>query len=323
MELETQLGFELNKPDLGQWRSGNTGVEGVWHFDSSQPGRAVLISSLIHGNELCGAWAVKGLLESGLRPQQGSLTLMFCNLDAFDRFDQADNNASRFADEDMNRQWSADRLADPSTLERRRIAVLRPFIERADWVLDIHSMSQPCAPLMLTGIHERNIEFALELKSPEHLVVDAGHKDGARMRDYAKFGVSDELSPNTRSLLIECGYHGDNSSVDVAKDACLRFLKRSQLFDEAVLANCLRGWGQPEPSQQTVLDVSGPVVAKSGEFKFIDGVFGLQEFPKAGTVIGDNDREAVLTPYDQCVLIMPSLRPATPGVTMVRFARKR
>ena len=83
----TALSFTLPAPDLSAWRAGNTGTPGVWHFDSGVPGRHVMISALVHGNELCGAWALKGLLEAALRPQKGRLTLAFCNLDAFDRFD--------------------------------------------------------------------------------------------------------------------------------------------------------------------------------------------------------------------------------------------
>ena len=31
----------------------------VWHFDSGVPGKRVMLSALIHGNELCGAWALR------------------------------------------------------------------------------------------------------------------------------------------------------------------------------------------------------------------------------------------------------------------------
>src|SRR5664280_3543274 len=48
--------FALTAPALGHWRNGNTGVEGVWSFEASEPGPNVLITALIHGNELCGAW---------------------------------------------------------------------------------------------------------------------------------------------------------------------------------------------------------------------------------------------------------------------------
>ena len=52
------LAFALPAPDITAWRAGNAGTEGVWHFDSGVPGRHVAISALVHGNELCGAWAL-------------------------------------------------------------------------------------------------------------------------------------------------------------------------------------------------------------------------------------------------------------------------
>lgn len=43
---------------------------------------------------------------------------------------------------------------------------------------------------------------------------------------------------------------------------------------------------------------------------------------KAGTPIGNNDGDIVTTPYDDCVLVMPSFRQVRAGVTVVRFARQ-
>lgn len=42
--------FDLPKPDLCAERAGNTGVDGVWHFDSGTAGRHVMVSALIHGD---------------------------------------------------------------------------------------------------------------------------------------------------------------------------------------------------------------------------------------------------------------------------------
>ena len=75
-----------------------------------------MLTALVHGNELCGAWALKDLLDAGIRPDAGSLTLAFCNLEAFDCFDAGDSDASRFVDEDMNRQWVPERLAQAQGL---------------------------------------------------------------------------------------------------------------------------------------------------------------------------------------------------------------
>jgi predicted deacylase len=317
------LPFDLPCPDLSVWRQGNTGTEGVWHFDSGMPGRHVLISALIHGNELCGAWALKGLLESGVRPATGQLTLMFANLAAFDRFDPAHHDASRFVDEDMNRQWMDERIAEPHTLERQRVAALAPWVRQADWVLDLHSMHEPGAPLLLTGVQPRNLGLARALANPVHIVVDAGHKDGVRMRDYGRFGLPDEQAPDTRSLLIECGFHGDLASRDVARDMCLRFLTVSGAVPEPSLQTALPGWKLPDAAGQWALEVTGPVVARSEKFRFTEPFTGLECIAKAGTVMGDNDGTPVTTPYDDCVLVMPSVRQARAGVTVVRFARRR
>ena len=316
------LAFELPAPDITAWRAGNTGTEGVWHFDSGLPGRHVMVSALVHGNELCGAWALKGLLEAGVRPQQGTLTLAFCNLDAFDRFDPHHHDASRFTDEDLNRQWLDARIDAGDTRERRRAAALRPFVARADWLLDIHSMHEPSAPLLLTGMQPRNLELARALRTPEHIVVDAGHQDGVRMRDYGRFGLPDAQGGDTRSLLVECGFHGDPASRAVAQDLCVRFLEQSGVLCPESLAQLLPGWRLPDAPQQWALEVTGPVVATSSAFRFVAPYTGLELFEKAGTVIGDNDGVPVVTPYDNCVLVMPSVRQARAGVTVVRFARR-
>ena len=318
-----KLDFALSAPDISAWRAGNTGTEGVWQFDSGKPGRHVMISALVHGNELCGAWALKGLLDAGVRPAQGILTLAFCNLDAFDRFDASNHDASRFTDEDLNRQWLDTRIDAAHTNERRRAAALRPFVAQADWLLDIHSMHEPSAPLLLTGIQPRNLELARAMRSPEHIVVDAGHKDGVRMRDYGRFGMPDSEGGDTRSLLIECGFHGDPASRSVAQDQCVRFIEQSGALGADALAHQLPGWQLPDAPRQWALEVTGPVVATSNAFRFTQPYTGLEMFEKAGTVIGDNDGIAVVTPYDQCVLVMPSTRQAQAGVTVVRFATQR
>lgn len=318
----TRIVLALTPPDLTPWRAGNTGVEGVWHFDADAPGRRVMLSALVHGNELCGAWALMELLERGIRPASGSLTLAFCNLDAFDRYDPKNGDAARFVDEDMNRQWSPERLAHANTRERRRAAALAPFVQRSQWLLDLHSMHEPGLPLSLVGTQGRNLALARLLRAPAHLVVDEGHSDGVRMRDHGHFGEPDAEQPDTRSLLIECGYHTDPTSLDVARDLCARFLVQAGTLSETTARQRLPHWKKPDAPTQWVLRVTDAVVASSEHFAFTHAFQGLEQIPRAGTVIGHDGGTAVKTPYDDCVLVMPSIRQARKGVTVVRFARR-
>ena len=313
----------LERPDLSAWRAGNTGTEGVWVFDSGRPGRRVMVCALVHGNEWCGAWAVKGLLEAGLRPRRGSLTLALCNLAAFDHQDPARPGASRFVEEDLNRQWQPERLASAASLEGRRAAALRPFVEGADWLLDLHSMHEPCAPLLLTGLQPRNVALALALRSGAHVVVDSGHGEGVRLRDFGRFGLPDDQAGDSRSLLVECGHHADPASRKVAQDLCARFLVEAGAINAAEAARVLVGWRQPDADAPPLLEVSGGVVARSERVRFVRPFQGLECIARAGTVIGHNDGVPVTTPHDDCVLVMPSTRHARQGVTVVRFARRR
>lgn len=183
-------------------------------------------------------------------------------------------------------------------------------------------MHEPSAPLLLTGMQPRNRDLARQMGAPANIVVDAGHKDGTRLRDYGRFGLPDAEAGDSRSLLIECGFHGDLASRDVAHDQCLRFLEVAAIFDNGALHAALPGWKQADAPAQWALEVTAPVVAKSSGFRFTAPFTGLERFEKAGTVIGDNDGEPVITPYGDCVLVMPSVRQARAGVTVVRFARR-
>ncbi|WP_336579545.1 succinylglutamate desuccinylase/aspartoacylase domain-containing protein [Alcaligenes sp. CHO6] len=310
------MSFSLSYPDIQTERQGNTGVPGLWCLDSGKAGRTVMISALIHGNELCGAWALKALLARGVQPRRGKLILAFCNLDAFDRFDPAHHDASRYVDEDMNRVWSAQKLSQTQTQEQRRARAILPWLEQADWLLDLHSMHEPCAPLLLTGTLERNIELAKTLGAPEHVIVDSGHQDCVRMRDYGRF--SEPEAEETRSLLLECGFHGDPQTPAVALDLIARFLIASEIVD---IQDIPSDWRRASPKQQRIVQVTHAVVAPSRQVSFSQAWQGLETLSQAGTCIGQADGQPLLTPYDHCTLIMPSLRQLRPGVTVVRLAR--
>jgi predicted deacylase len=309
--------FTLAVPSLGPWRTGNTGVAGVWRFDSGKPGPQVLITSLVHGNELCGAHAVLRLLELSVRPSQGSLTLAFCNLAAFDRFDAQANHLSRCVEQDFNRVWGPNLAAQPpQNLEQRRARELQPFVEQADWLLDLHSMHNPGPALMLSGTLPRNIELARRLATPAHVVADAGHAEGVRMRDHGRFNDADGQA---LSLLIECGWHGDPASAEVAHDICARFLLASGVVHEADLQVKPH---LPLPQQQQVMQVTQAVVARSLDTRFAKPWATGDVVPAAGTVLGWREGEAFTTPHANCVLVMPSLAQLKPGVTVVRLARQ-
>ena len=81
--------IEVTPRDLSAYRAGNIGIDYVHRFESGKPGPHVMINGLTHGNEFCGMVAVCHLLDRGVRPKVGTLTLSFANVAAYESFDPA------------------------------------------------------------------------------------------------------------------------------------------------------------------------------------------------------------------------------------------
>jgi predicted deacylase len=306
--------IEFDFPDIARWRAGNTGTEFVHVFESATPGPVVMVNALTHGNEVSGAIVVDALLTMGLKPRRGALILSFANVEAFFSFNKDHPFKSRMVDEDFNRVWS--RLDAPGdTVELRRAHLLRPFVERADLLLDLHSMHDDCVPLMLAGPLQKGVDLARRVGTPIDIIRDKGHPSGRRMRDHGGFG--DPASPKA-ALLIETGQHWRAASVVVARDVTARFLALTGVVDAADLP---AGWQQPAPAAQRVVEVTHAVATKQGNFKFVKRHNGQDIVAKAGTVLGHDDDTPIVTPYDNCVLVMPSNHNVRAGVTIVRMGR--
>ncbi len=305
---------ELEPVDITPYKAGNTAIDYVTTFDSGEPGPHVVITAVVHGNELCGAITLDYLFQNDVRPMVGKLSLAFANHQAYHSFDANDPLSSRFVDEDFNRTWGLDVLdGDRDTVETRRARELRPLIDQADFLLDIHSMQHKTPALMICGPLAKGQQFAKDLGTPEYIVSDAGHAAGKRMRDYGQFGDPD--SP-ANSLLLEAGQHWEENSALVSVDTALRYLKLLGTIDLE--------FGQDDhlelPDDQKLVEVSGPVTIKNDVFRFAEPYKGFESIEKAGTVLGWDGDEEILTPYDDCVLIMPSRR-LTKGQSAVRLGR--
>jgi predicted deacylase len=311
-----QYPIEIEFPDLQPYATGNGGVPYVHSFDSGVAGPHVMINALTHGNEVCGAIVVKALLDLHVRPRRGQLTLAFANVAAYARFDPQRPDAARFVDQDFNRIWACAVLDDASreSSELRRARAMRPVIDTVDLLLDLHSMHERSVPLMLSGPLDKGIAFARSIGAPPTIISDEGHPEGRRLRDYAGFG---NAASRTNALLVECGQHWEAAAVKVAKDTASRFLHAAGVLE---MQDVPADWVLPRTLSR-VIRVTDAVVAAGMNFRFAGDYTGLETFAQAGTVIGWNEGKPVVTPYPDCVLVMPSLRQLRPGVTVVRFGQ--
>ena len=312
LDIPNDYPVDLTPPDISAYAAGNTGIPYVWTFDSGRPGPHAMVSAIVHGNEPCGAIAIDWLMQRDVRPVAGRLSLAFMNVAAYEAFDPADPNATRWLDEDFNRVWDTAVLnGDRDSIELRRAREVRPALGDVDYLLDLHTMQHPAPPLMMSGRHKRAKTLAGRIGIPERVVGDAGHAAGRRMRDYAAF--DDPASART-ALLIECGQHWEAAAGTLACDATARFLVATGVAAPDLIEDPDR----PAPPQQ-VFTVIRTVTITADSFNFAQPFQGGEIIAQRGTLIGhDGDRE-VRTPADDVMLVMPSKR-LWKGQTAVRLA---
>jgi len=309
------LRVELEAPDISPWRDGNAGVDFVHRFDSGRPGPDAVVNAVMHGNELCGAIALDRLLRAGVRPTRGCLTLCFVNHEAYGRFDPADPTRSRFVDEDMNRLWTVDRLDAPAaTVEAMRAKALRPIFDRADRLLDIHSMGTRSQPILLVHGLPKERRFARAMEYPPTVACGSGHVQGRRLIDYGPFN---DPAADKIAVLVECGHHWSRETAVVALDSALHFLRSLDMLDPGFFREHVH---DHSPAPQSMLDVTHGYTIRTDDFYFTARFDGLERFAKAGEVFAVDGGEEIGTPYDDCVLVMPNHR-AVKGQRAFRLAR--
>jgi len=306
---------ELAPPDLHRWRAGNTGVPGFTSFTSGLPGPHVILLSLVHGNEFAGAIVLDQLLRAKLRPLRGRLTFGFANLAAFDLFDPANPTSSRYVDVDLNRVWSQDVLAGPERAqELERAREIRPLIESADILLDLHSMLWPSEPLILCGPTDSGLALAAQLGTPSLVVADHGHKNGARLIDHLPFTGQ---SAGRTAVLVEGGPHWSPATVDCLRATVAALLR---LTGQAASGDPRLPPEDPLPPAPRIAHVTTAVTVASHDFRFMQRYHGGTIIPWRDTLIARDGGREIRTEYDDCLLVMPSARPAR-GHTAVRLAR--
>lgn len=293
----------LSPPELRPWQGGE--IPGVVTRDSGLPGPHAAVVALMHGNEIAGAIVLDALLREGIAPRRGRLSFLFANLDAYARFDPSDPTASRFVEEDMNRLWAEEVLAGPPrSLELRRARSLLPFLRTVDLLLDLHSMLLQPVPILLTGRSEAGLALARQIGTPPLVVADEGHPTGLRLLDHAHFTGGD-----ARALLLEAGLHWEPETVAVMREGTLRFLAAAGVLPA----------GRP-PAPQRVARVTDTVVPASHRFAFVARFRGGEVIAEEGTLLATDGEREIRTPYPDCLLVMPALRPVR-GHTAVRLAR--
>lgn len=303
---------QVTAPDISRWLAGNTGIRGFITRESDVAGPHVALLAIAHGNEVAGAIVLDRLLTAGLTPVRGRLTFGFINIAAYERFDPRQPTVSRFVDEDMNRLWDTSVLdsARRST-ELDRAREIRPLIDTVDVAFDLHSMLWPSDPLILCGTSPKGKRLALGAGVPGLVVADQGHASGRRIIDYPRFA---DATTECAASLVEAGQHWQQATVDTMFASLSGLLRHLDLVAPHPVLT------EPVQPVQRFAEVTMAVTAASSNFAFVQPYRGGDVITRRNTLIAMDGETEIRTPHDNCLLIMPSLRPSR-GHTAVRLAR--
>lgn len=289
--------IEIQPRDLQPYRRGNTGIDYVHRFESGKPGPHVMVNALTHGNEFCGMVAATHLLDAGVRPKLGTLTVSFANVAAYESFHPERPFDSRQLVHNLNRIWSAAQLdGSEDSPELRRARELRPAVAAADHILDIHSTSQDVSPFWVYPQFERNAAAALAIGRPAvHLVMPQGLGSGTPVIQHGAHGTG---SHHGVAMVAECGQHFKRSTGELAIEVALDFLAHFGLVD-------------PRPkaaAPQRRFQLLQTWVIRTPEFRFVRPLIGFETFD-AGELIATDGPDEIRALCDDCTVLMPARLP--------------
>jgi succinylglutamate desuccinylase len=263
-----------------------------------------MLNALTHGNELCGMVVVKRLLDAGIRPRTGRLTLSFANVAAYERFGQ-DHLDARFVDRDFNRLWRDDWIdADMQSIEAARARQMRPLLASVDHLLDLHSTWHALAPFFVLAPLPRLRRLADELAVPSRqLFLPEVRHEGLHLIDYGAFGAP---GASAIGLIAECGQHFAQSSVDQAWRTAIRFLQVTAVIDTDQAAALCPGLAPAQAIER--FEIVQPVIASTDELRLTGSYAGFTRYAQ-GELAALDGTQPVLAPFDGAVLLAPRPNP--------------
>ncbi len=273
-------------------------------YDTGKPGRTLMVTGAVHGNEYCGPRAIEAVLG---HVEKGDITftggrIVFvpvCNPAALEK-------NVRFIDRNLNRELYPRN--NPQNNEERLGNELCPLLEETDVLLDIHSYNAQGGPFIFIGpSNEEAYSYAKSL----------GIRDFVRGWENAYLEASPEEKRRSQgtteycrlhgglALTLECGHHHNENAADIGFNAILHLLRHynQAQFDPGLfraveglegpkrLVRMSKVYDRPEggvfTKDRAHMDEvqKGEVIAVAGEHKFTAPEDGFILLPHADTAV--------------------------------------
>lgn len=201
-------------------------------YQSSVPGKTLVITGAVHGDEHCGTKAINRLIEAFDKEEivltSGKLILVpKCNPLAFERH-------TRFVDRNLNRYLFPKE--NPVHYEDYIDPILCGILNQADVLLDLHSYASPGGPfIFLSTNNDEEKLFARDIGIRDFVCGWAEAYGNNKKQDSDKEGMG--TTEYTRSqggiaVTLECGQHLNEDAPDIGYEAALRALQHVGLTNK-------------------------------------------------------------------------------------------
>ena len=288
-------------------------------FAASRPGPHLLVQALTHGNEVCGAIALDWLLATGIRPVRGTLSLVLRQRRRLPTL--RPGRAVCVALRRRGLQPAVDAGGARRSPRRARTSIARASCgrstTRADYLLDLHSMTDPCPPLAMAGRQRKGValaQCARHARAHRRRRRARRRPAAARLRVLRRPGRSAQRAARSNAASTGKRGAGRRAPGDAALPARISAWPMRRC-SHAQLERQPRPGAAGDRSDRRGDDRQRRLRLRDSGARSADRSRAREPLLRATTAA---PRSA--TPHDDCVLIMPTRRPKR-GETAVRLGR--
>lgn len=240
--------------------------ENIIEIKGKVPGPTSIIMGGVHGNEIAGVKTVENLIEN-LTIESGKVYLAFGNPHAI-------KQNIRMTEKNLNRMFKPIEelsVGETNSYEYKRAELLKTFLDQSSALLDLHNSSNPESQPFI--ICESNSKAITEYFPIQKIVsgfddIEPGGTD-YYMNKTGKIGIC-----------VECGFHGDPISNEIALKAAYIFLT-------------VRGHikGEYTKNEHDYYRLYGLHVTKTSRFKVVKKFPDFTNIDKGELIAYDGDEE--------------------------------
>lgn len=292
----------------------------IGRYVGEDPGPLLICTAALHGNEMAGYHALKEVfhlldIEKNKNPGfrfRGELVGLAGNL-------QAIGKGIRYIEQDMNRMWTAEQMAQvrktPRHLLRNERLELRDLIETIDLIISEH----PITSVVIMDIHTTTAEggiFCIATEDPEsiriaselHAPVILGMLTGIQGTTMHYFNPTN-FNREVTSFVFEAGQHHDSLSINrsiSAIVACLRGIGMVNMDDvETKHDEILKTYSERLPRVAELIQAYQ--ISDEESFQILPGFKNFDKVEK-GQVIAF-ERGHPLKAIEDSLILMPRYQP--------------